>query len=117
MPLSVSSWSGGNILDLFGSYKKVKILEALDDKVQMCGGSWSPWIFLKIMLILVREVRARNVGVTVTVGTGTPESWGQFDVEEPSQASLGISQPLGCFLSQLLVTLVPLKIFTLQAAW
>lgn len=69
------------------------------------------------MLILVREVRARNVGVTVTVGTGTPESWGRFDVEEPSQASLGICWPHGSFLSQLLITPVPLKIFTLQAAW
>lgn len=80
-------------------------------------GELVPLDFLKIMLIQVREVRARNVGVTVTVGTGTPESWGQFDVEEPSQAFLGICWPHGSFPSQLLVTPVPLKIFTLQAAW
>lgn len=68
------------------------------------------------MLIQVSEVRARNVGVTVTVGTDAPESWDQFDMEEPSQASLGISRPLRCSLSQLLVTLVPLTTFRLQAA-
>lgn len=101
---------------LFGSYKKVKILEALDDIYQNANASVElvPLDFFTIMLIQVREVRARNVGVTV--GMDTPESWDQFDMEEPSQASLGIQRPLGCCLSQLPVTLVPLKTFRLQAA-
>lgn len=49
MPLSVSSWSGGEVLDLFGSYKKVKILEALDDKYQNTNVSVElvPLAFLK----------------------------------------------------------------------
>ena len=71
----------------------MKILEALDDKYQNTKESveWVPLDFLKIILIQVREVRTRNVGVTATRGMDAPESWDQYDMEEPSQASLSIS--------------------------
>ena len=73
VPLPVSSWSGGEVLDLFSSYKTVKILEALDNKCQNTNVSVElvPLDFLKIMLIQVREVKARNVGVTVTVSAAS----------------------------------------------
>lgn len=86
----MSSWSGGEASDLFGSFKKVKILEAFDDKNQNMNASVELVLldfFIQTTLIQVREMSESNMGVIVNVGT--LESWDQFDMESPTKPPWG----------------------------